>query len=315
MLNTSWLHCSLQRRLLQVGLIGLLFAMAAQARTFDPDNILVSSDNTIYEVTKAGVLVDSFPVDNVGSEVARDLVIDEDGLLHVFNGTLFPKLSTYDPDTETWEHNTFAGWSTANQYSYGGIATYGQYIFVTDMETLGSGEPSGIVRFDKSDGYSAVRFSVGQGYIDLNIGLDGNLYALQVGEHDTDVFDPVTMVYDKTVFIESFVRGVSVNHIGQYLGVSLDGTMHRFSPLGFGEASLPSQLNNPTEIDVNGAGLVMVGSINGGVVFADETMNSRHGGFLIGTAEPSFVAFVDRIVFSDNFEYGDTRRWSLRVSD
>jgi hypothetical protein len=43
------------------------------------------------------------------AEVNRDLVVTPDGLIRVYNGTFDPFLSTNDPSTGIWQHQTFTG--------------------------------------------------------------------------------------------------------------------------------------------------------------------------------------------------------------
>ena len=124
----------------------------------NPENVWVSTNNTLTEYTQTGTLITpSITVPNGGGDTpARDLIADPNGLIHIFNGTFDPHLSTYDVMTDTWTHQTHSGWSTVNNVSYGGIARYQHFIFVTDMPTFGSleDEATGIVRFDTMNGTS-----------------------------------------------------------------------------------------------------------------------------------------------------------------
>ena len=73
----------------------------------------------------------------------------------------------------------FDGWSTANVPTYGGLASYGNFVYATDDKTQydTSGE-QGIVRYDLATG-AVERFSSQDGEtIDLNVGQDGLLYTL-----------------------------------------------------------------------------------------------------------------------------------------
>jgi hypothetical protein len=157
------------------------------------------------------------------TEVARDLVVRANGDIEVFNGTFDPVLSSFDGATGTWQHSTFADWSITNNTSYGGIAVFGDFVFVTDMLSDGNG----IVRFDRAAGYAAERFG-GTDYIDLNIGQDGVLYALQSDETTVDRFNPLSMATAGTVTLATTVRAVAVNAGGEIFGASWDGFLYRF---------------------------------------------------------------------------------------
>src|SRR5262249_4859030 len=90
-------------------------------------NLLVSTDGAapqqlLQEYTSGGTLVRSLAIPPGGpAEDARDLVADSSGNILVYNGTFSPYLSTYST-SGSWSHQTFAGWSTVNNVSYGGIA-------------------------------------------------------------------------------------------------------------------------------------------------------------------------------------------------
>src|SRR5262249_18284514 len=134
-------------------------------------NLLVSTDGAapqqlLQEYTSGGTLVRSLAIPPGGpAEDARDLVADSSGNILVYNGTFSPYLSTYS-SSGSWSHPTFAGWSTFNTVSYGGIALFGNYVFVTDMNTSGA-SAMGVLRFDRTDG-TATRFATNVDAIDLN---------------------------------------------------------------------------------------------------------------------------------------------------
>lgn len=144
--------------------------------------------------------------------------------MRILQSTMEPlihHLSTYDPNSDTWAHSTFSGWSTVNNVSYGGIGSYQNYIYATDMATFGdegADAAKGIVRFDIND-YSAQRFAVTSEYIDLTIGLDGMLYGLSNGV-TVDVYDPLTMGLSRTLNLAVGVRGVAINATGEIFGAS-----------------------------------------------------------------------------------------------
>src|SRR5262245_13186553 len=153
----------------------------------------------IHEYTLSGTLVRTInaptPAEG-GTQYLRDLVVDQSGNIQLFHGTFHPYLSTYHSSTGTWTNRTTDMWSTVNNLSYGGIVTLGNYIYVTDMATANEiGSDDGLIRFNLEDG-TVQRFGMGTDYIDLTLGLDGRLYALQ-GQNGmgntVDKYDPITM--------------------------------------------------------------------------------------------------------------------------
>ena len=183
-------------------------------------NLLVTSENSIFEYTAAGELVREIPVpygdkDRPLTERLRDVTIDQTGHIVAYNGTFDPYLSTYDVSQDSWSHVKYEGWSTANNGTYGGIASFQQYVFATDMDTSGA-EPLGFIRFNTSDG-SIQRFGW-HGFIDLTIGQDGLLYGLYPGGSPAgtkiDVFEPIGMSFVRTIELGAEVRGIAVNSAG-----------------------------------------------------------------------------------------------------
>lgn len=106
----------------------------------------------LYEFTTSGVQVQSTEIPHpsiVISERARDIVLDSNGNATVYNGTYDPRLSTYDPVAQTWEHVTLPYWSTGNNISFGGLAAMNNFVYGTDMRVRSEPvEGRGIVRFN-----------------------------------------------------------------------------------------------------------------------------------------------------------------------
>src|SRR5262249_15963497 len=138
------------------------------------------------------------PPPGSSSDTARDLVQDPGGKVYVYNGTFTPALATYNPSTSTWAQQQYTGWSTVNNVSYGGPGLYQNFHFPSDMPPRGdpAGQSNGIVRFNLSDG-TAARFANGTDFSDVNIGLDGNVYALS--GQTVSVFNPSSMGLLRTV--------------------------------------------------------------------------------------------------------------------
>ena len=190
-------HVSFRRRfVIAVAAALTLGSIRGDATPLLPGNVIIStapnlSGGIIREYTRSGLLVQTFTVPTSGdpSGYARDIATDASGRIHVWNGTFSPVLTTMTPGlapgTATSVNHSLTGWSTVNATYFGGIAVSGNYVYATDMFTFSGGEPNGIVRFDLTT-FEAIRF--GQGTqnsrgenIDLNIGLNGLLYALYPG--------------------------------------------------------------------------------------------------------------------------------------
>src|SRR5207302_1728495 len=124
-------------------------------------DILITASNKIYDYTQSGSLVSILPVPypsgSTDSQISRDLTVDANQLIHVYNGTFTPYLSSYNPVTKAWVQHTVPGWSTIADISFGGVASFQQYVFVTDMSTYGGGA-QGLIRFDTTD-FSYQRFA------------------------------------------------------------------------------------------------------------------------------------------------------------
>jgi outer membrane protein assembly factor BamB len=243
------------------------------------EHILVSSNNAVAEFTDDGAFVQSFsvpfPGGRPGTETVRDVAVGADGRAHVYNGTFEPFVSTLDPLTGTWEHDSHPGWDTVNNVSYGGIATLGDFVFATDMRTFGdtASELGGVVRFDTRDG-SSVRSSDVTDFQDLTVGLDGQLYALgEPAFSQVRIYDPQTLTVERSVTlpVSSDYRGIAVNADGDIFAASWNGTVYRFDSNGVLEDSFASGTSNLTDIDVAADGRLIVGGRFGVLIVTDES--------------------------------------------
>src|SRR5262245_132066 len=148
-------------------------------KEFTPDGSLVRTVNVP-------------PPPGSSGDTARDVVQDPSGKVFVYNGTFTPALATLNPVTNLWSQQTYGSWNTVNNVSYGGLALYQNYVFASDMTIAGdtAGQSNGVVRFDINTG-NAVRFGNGLDTIDVNVGLDGKVYALS--GQTVSVYDPSSL--------------------------------------------------------------------------------------------------------------------------
>jgi hypothetical protein len=289
----------------------LLFGVGnvAHATPLTTGNILVSDEvfsgpGRVREFTPAGVLVQTFnfPASPPGDGQPRDLIVDSNGNIQIYNGTFTPVLTTLNPaGTGTVTGNTpFLGWSTINNTTYGGIAAFGDFVFATDMATAGAGSPNGIVRFNVND-LSALRFASGPpngpgDYIDLTIGRDGLLYAqfpgTSPGGNQVDVFDPTTLAFQRRINLGVDLRAIAVDQNGDIFAVALnDNRIFQFDTNGNLLRTVTS-IGGFWDIDIDGAGRLVIAA-GDRIVLTDRSLSSLNI-LNVGTISPvgTFVAFV-----------------------
>ncbi len=273
-----------------------LGATTAGALPTTPGNLLVSNhaNNTISEYTRAGQLVQAFTLPRSDPNWAelRDIVQGLDGRIHVFNGTFTPWMTTLDPVTGSTSHLSTPGWSTVNNVSYGGIARLGSFVFVSDMGTY-NGEQTGIVRFDLDSG-NATRFGQGYDFDDLTLGLDGLLYA------GSKVYDPNTLAWVRDVHLQvawgTDIRGRAVDQDGTIYTADWDGWISRFNFDGSFVKRIHSDAHDLTDIDINSAGDLLVGSRFGQVIQTNRSLEAVNSFSVNGDWGPTvFVAFTSTV--------------------
>jgi hypothetical protein len=287
-------------------ILAITCAFPSVSRSAQPTvgDLLVTNEygNVVREYTRDGTLVQAIPVpygaaERPRAEFARDLVVTSPRELLVFNGTFAPSLSVYDAIGDSWTHHTNPGWSTVNNVTYGGIAVLGRYVYVTS-DLRFSGDPSGIVRFDRTD-WSAVTFQPDLHFIDLTIGRDGLLYGLHHSERSVSVFDPNTMEFLRFINLaEPGIRGIAVDEAGQIFAASENGLIFRFDPNGSVLATLAPGAGFLGDIDLSASGDLAAGAISAQVVLTDTAFTSvrtfptgdpgvSHGAFLAFVEPPS----------------------------
>ena len=228
----------------------------------------------------------------------RDLVVGENGKLHLFNGMVDPYLSTYDPASGSWSHVTHAGWSMERNAQYGGIACAGQQVFVTDMAT--ALEPSqGVIAFDLENGTST-EFATDLQPTDLTMGLDGKLWVFD--SPNAYAFDPVTF---------EPLGSVSLTAAGYRAAIAVDANGNIYVAGGNSLAVIApdgsllnnayaSNYNNIYDIDLAPDGRIAFGTRTDGTWLTDTTFSTpmqiesgRNHAFVAFLPEPStMVLFV-----------------------
>lgn len=195
--------------------------------------IFASSDQHFLQFDANGAqLSDELIPESATLASARDLVHHPKYGVHFYNGVFQPELTQWHEGG--WFSQTLAGWSTVNNVSYGGLAQYNQWLFATDMQTAQGGEANGLVRFDASLNELPVRFHSGNNYIDITLGLDNKLYALQSGSGNVDIFDPETLQLISSLDIgnRSDYRAVTANILGEIWFVTWGGVIGHYGAEG-----------------------------------------------------------------------------------
>ena len=250
------------------------FMPSALAQTnFQQNNILISSDNYVHEYEPNGTFIQKVKIPQVApNEYARDLAVSVSGHVAVFNGTFTPKLSIYNG--KRWSGFEIEGWSTINHVSYGGIAAFGNDIYLTDLMTANGGEARGIIEIDFNK-VAAKRFFEDSDFSDITLGQDGMLYALKQPSGLIEVINPLTSDVLQTVALDRSTSssGITANKDGEIFIASSNGYIAHFDVEGQFIKSLHIG-TNLTDIDLDDAGRIIVGSRFGSIFVTDESFSS-----------------------------------------
>ncbi|MDO3387625.1 cellulose binding domain-containing protein [Gilvimarinus sp. SDUM040013] len=236
----------------------LAFKTLAPEITVDPnqDSVLVMGNNTIYRYSYAGVLLETIEIPNFYQwDSARDIIPVSETEIAVFNGQFNPNLSIYDGDS--WAHREYDEWSIVANVSYGGIAADANYIYLTDMKTGSGGTAQGIVRFDRQLETFA-RFLTDDEYIDITLGEDGLLYALEDTYGHLQIVNPATMGVEREVDLGhiSSSRAATADENGNIFLAGWNGAISKFDPEGNLVASV-STTAAFSDIDIRGDNILV----------------------------------------------------------
>jgi hypothetical protein len=246
-----------------------------RAAPIDPNDILVSVENSVREFTPTGTLVQTIPFsyDNryyFTGETLNGIVVDQYGLIDAVNGTYNPYLTRYSPLSNTFTYKPYPGWNTGSGRTYGTIAAYQNFVFVNDLGSF-LGQTGGIIRFDVFSN-TALRFATGTNFIGLNMGLDGKLYALvttDASANEIYVFDPVTTALisqisvPASIFSNDYIYCIAADQNGEMFLAGSRGIVYRVNgSLGIVETSKDTGFNGITNIQVNEKGRLVLGQTN-----------------------------------------------------
>lgn len=289
----------------------LLFSSATTAASFSADSILISKSNSIYEYTQAGQLLQAMPVENrfgvvpaISDSYGRDLVVGAEGDIHVFNMTdsssidRTASISTYNVNTNDWSHRAEGETLKAGG---AGIAYNDGTVFAADPQD-GS---SGIHAFGKS---TFEIFATGLEVNDVNMGLDGFLYALSINPVSATVitkYDPFTYDYLGSLQVDNDSKAFAVDEQGDIFlanwggsinQLTFDGTLVNSASFALGtEEILPGIYLDDycrfTDMDISDSGALLLGCYEGEVMLTDTSLNSYS--FFDTGSQGVYVAFSD----------------------
>ena len=273
------------------GLVFFIVFVSQAASQSAIADLLISSANQISIYSSANTLISTTSVDqSLSSFPARDLIRLSDNRIAIFNGVFDPKLSIWNQGTNTWTHFGFDDWGIVNDPTYGGIATDGKYIYVTDFALLGV-ERSGLIRFDPNSQTGNGKRFLTSDYIDVSMGLDGYIYALDP-YNDLDKIDPKTMT-----IVASFdlgrgaeAKAIAVDRSSNIYMASLNGSVVKYD--SFGALLSSTRINfGLSDIDIHPDGQLVV-SVDFIVFYLDFDLNVEaffNTGFF--SLSGSFVAY------------------------
>ena len=229
-------------------------------------------------------------------EIARDLVVMENGRIAVHNGTTTGYVSILNPANNTWQHIIVPGLSSNPTVSgSGGISSSGDYVFLSDMSTS-NGDPFGVVRVDTIT-QSVTRFantSDVQGlvptnyrYRDIYSGLDRKFYALDAAGTTVGRYTSTTLALDEFFDLAKPVNAIAIAVDGSIWGAGGDGILYHFSATGavIGQKTIGSV--SLVDIDLNVAGQILMTS-SAGRVYKTNTSLITPTSFAAGSS----LAFV-----------------------
>jgi hypothetical protein len=275
-------------------------------------NILVSNSPltgapaTLYEYTPFGQLVREFEVPVFEPSGPRDVVVDGAGDVYLYNGTFEPRLTRFDPHLLPTtlqplgftDHLQYPGWNTADQPTFGGLATYGTFVFATDTKTLrDSSAQQGIVRYNTADGTFERFHANAGGTIDITVGMNGLLYVLgPAGTSSIGTvvrrYHPVTMQLLGTVTLPENHRAIAVDANGDIFAVH--PKIHQYDRLGVPKRAYfePGPVGMLGDIDIDADGRLLIAARDGHILVTDRHFTSLVSFMTRPSDGQNFAAFV-----------------------
>jgi len=130
-------------------------------------------------------------------------------------------------------------------------------------------------------------------YRDVFAGLDGLLYAVDVGGTAVGVFDPVTLAEVNFLNLAAPVRTIAVAEDGKIYGADDNGQVIEFSPTGAVLRTVQTGQGVINDIEVNIAGRMLISNVVGDVT--ESTTDLTSFSTFVTDAAPAFVAFGEAV--------------------
>jgi hypothetical protein len=272
-----------------------------QLRPFTSGNIVTTASKFLSEYTPTGTTVQTvivpFPVEATPyGYYLGDVAIDQNGEAEIYNGPAEASyLTSYVFTQGLWRHHSYPGWNPWTGYnSLDGIATLGNYAYVTDKTTNDSGGnlTQGIIRINLAD-YTSQRFASDLTFRNVTIGQDGLLYGIvgNTSGSQINAYNLSTLALVKTINLAGAqnVGAIAVNQSGDIFAIAFD-VFHYNSTGGFVKSVRLQENLNDIEISSTGQlGVVASGKI----YLLDQSLNILSS--FISTAGANFMAFTNSV--------------------
>ena len=248
---------------------------AAASDLYQPGNILISHAHVLYEHDNDGTLISQHDIPRnevTGNEFIQHLTVLDNGNLAIVNGMASPELQIYDGNSWT-TIDVVDGWSVTRNLSYGGIASIGNYIFLTDNNTADGGEAEGLIRVNLEDNTST-RFIDSTGYLDVTVGQDGLLYATRNRYGDLDVISPDTLTVVRSVKLDFEARSATANAEGEIFATVWDGYIAKYDADGVLLNTLQVAPHGLHDIQIHADNRIVLTGHNGDAYLTDTSLST-----------------------------------------
>ena len=248
---------------------------------------LATYDESLRLYSASGTVLREVAVPPAGGccDYPRDLTLLDDGRIAIFNGTFSPQLSLYNPVTHRWTHLQAEDWSLINNGTYGGIASSGDYVYVGNMRNARN-DRAGVIRFNTITGQTT--FFGETDYIDLTLGLDGVLYALDGRGTTVHGFDLDSLSLINSTGINS-ARAIAVDANSTLFSATWGGLIQRHNVDGSIDISLDAG-GSLFDLNLRADGLLLA-SDRDGRLFSTSTDLSTFSN-IVATNAADFVEVV-----------------------
>ncbi|MEM9380885.1 MAG: hypothetical protein AAGB93_13110 [Planctomycetota bacterium] len=278
------------------------------AAPFTEGNVLAvrssfSATGILREYTRSGGFVQEIPIEQPpggGSAESLGVAVDALGRAHLVHSRTFGDdyLSTFDPETGSWQHNPID--FQFGNVSDGDLTIRGDRLYTKREEIL-------LGDFSRRPVPPPAFGGVGE----IAAGRPGRIHALDSGSPRWRVrtMDPVdfSLVEERelrdSAGFRLDMRGLAVAPDGELFAVDWDGRIYRYSADATYIGDQPTLVGNPLCIDIAADGALAVGGRFGEVAITDTTFSG------VTTFQPystlTYVAFVPARAQVAGFEVAD----------